>query len=156
MNKIVLGLLSLCLFCTCGPTVIYEESETFPSTGWPYDAPASFVYHIADTNKAYDLGLSVAHSPDFAYQNFYVKLYTTLPAGTVDTQQLSLQLAGEFGAWLGECSSKECALTIPLISNLRYRIPGEYSLAVEQFSRNNPLVGINGLTVRLMEHQATD
>ncbi|MEM1358512.1 MAG: gliding motility lipoprotein GldH [Bacteroidota bacterium] len=156
MTKTVLGTLCLYLFCACGPGIIYEESQTFPPTGWDYTTPANFRYHIEDTSKTYDLTLGVTHSSDFAYQNFYVRLYTTLPAGTIDTQLLSLQLAGEFGAWQGNCATSECTLTIPLISNLRYQVPGPYSLTVEQYSRDNPLIGIYGLKARVLEHQNTD
>lgn len=151
MTKIALGLLVICFLCACGPTAIYEESKAFPDSGWAYDMPADFQYRIQDTTKAYDLILNVTHSTDFASQNFYVKLYTTLPAGTVDTQQLSLQLAGEFGAWLGDCSSSECTLSIPLLNSVRYRSSGAYGLRVEQFSRNNPLAGIKALTLKVVQ-----
>ncbi|MEO0733012.1 MAG: gliding motility lipoprotein GldH [Bacteroidota bacterium] len=147
-------LLPLCLFLTaCGPATLYEAEHALPDKGWTYGDVTAFTFTVTDTTQAYDLFLNVTHQPDFAYQNFYVLLYASLPSGTVDTQRVSLQLAGDFGSWLGDCGSSGCTLEIPILENVTYRVAGEYGLRVEQFSRDNPLAGVNAVGMIVQERQ---
>ena len=147
----ILPLLSMLLFFTaCGPEVIYEEEVDFPENGWSYSDSTTFSYILDDVSQAYDLILDVEHGVDFAYQNFYVNLHTTFPNGKRQSEQLSLQLAGNFGIWLGDCSGDLCTLSIPFLQNIRYTLPGEYSLTVEQNSRDEPLAEIQGIGLRVV------
>lgn len=130
--------------------MVYERSTAFAPEGWSYADSVRFEYNIVDTTRAYELVLDVHHSADFPYQNFYVLLHTGLPSGKRVSEQLSLQLAGDFGAWLGDCSGNDCTLSIPLLGNARFGDPGTYTLTVEQHSRDEPLQGVNGLGLRVV------
>jgi len=145
--------LASCLFlcCACGPATLYEETKQFPESTWAYDDPANFVFEVVDTVQRYDIVLTVDHGIAFANQNFYVLLTTTLPSGSTNQQEVSLQLAGEFGAWLGNCGSTNCALSIPILENVRYGVPGAYQLTVAQHTRNNPLAAVNSIGLRVAE-----
>ena len=152
MKELFLFFLTISL-CACGPATLYEAAHQLPESGWSYADVADFSFTVSDTSQAYDLHLQVDHQSDFAYQNFYVRLFTTLPSGTVDTQRVSLQLAGDFGAWLGNCGNDNCTLDIPIGQNIVYRTGGEYGLRVEQYSRDNPLVGISKIGFAVREHE---
>lgn len=133
--------------CACGPTTLYEERLELPAEGWSYADSARFAFTVEDTAQAYHLVLSVQHAEDFAHQNFYVRLHTGFPSGVRTTEQLSLQLAGDFGAWLGNCSGGNCTLAIPILAQARFSTPGPYSLTVEQYSRENPLPGVGAISL---------
>lgn len=145
-----LPLLFLLPFLTaCGPEVIYEKEVDFPSGNWAWADSVSFDYTVQDTSQLYDVFLEVDHGTDFAYQNFYVKILTTPPSGKRFDEQLSLQLAGDFGEWLGDCSGEQCQLSIPYLTDVRFRETGDYRISFEQFSRNEPLAAVDGLGLRI-------
>lgn len=143
----------LFLFTACGPEVVFEKEVGFPEAGWSYADSTSFNYSLDNVEQAYDLILDVAHGVDFPYQNFYVNLHSTFPNGKRQSEQLSLQLAGDFGIWLGDCSGDRCTLSIPFLQNIRYTLPGEYTLTVEQNSRDEPLAEIHGIGLRVVVHE---
>ncbi|MEM6772519.1 MAG: gliding motility lipoprotein GldH [Bacteroidota bacterium] len=144
----------LILFSACGPEVVYKDAVTFPETGWSYADSTTFSYSLDNVDQAYDLVLDVNHGIDFPYQNFYVKLHSTFPNGKQQTEQLSHQLAGDFGVWLGDCSGDACTLSIPFLQNIRYTLPGEYRLTVEQNSRDEPLAEALGIGLRVVVSEA--
>jgi gliding motility-associated lipoprotein GldH len=97
----------------CGPEVIYDRAETLPAEGWSYADSVAFEFAIPDTVRNYDLVLMVEHDQTFPYQNFYVNIHTDFPNGRRTTQLVSLQLAGDFGAWLGNRGEKLVRWTSP-------------------------------------------
>ena len=139
------------LLTSCGPDVVYQHSEDFSSDGWPYADSVSFSFPIADTTSRYDLVLTVDHTQDFVTQNFYVRLSTHLPDGTVLTQPLSLQLADKYGEWYGDCDSESCSVDISIQEGTRFIAPGDYRLAVSQFSREDPLPEVTAIGFRIVK-----
>jgi gliding motility-associated lipoprotein GldH len=137
----------------CGPEVIYDRAETLPAEGWSYADSVAFEFAIPDTVRNYDLVLMVEHDQTFPYQNFYVNIHTDFPNGRRTTQLVSLQLAGDFGAWLGNRGGKTCTLDIPILSGARFSQSGAFGVTVEQHTRDEPLQGIReiGLSVVLAQ-----
>lgn len=133
------------LLWSCGPAYEYEETLDLPETGWSYQDSLLATFHIADTNAIYNLYLELDHLTDFPYQNFYVRLRTDFPDGQQLSEQLSLELAGKGGGWLGDCNSTSCSLQIPIQQGAYFNQSGNYQLTVEQFSRRNPLPGIQSV-----------
>ncbi len=116
-----------------------------PESGWAYADTARFNFAIPSTETAYNFVLTVAHDEDFAYQNFYVLLHTGFPNGKRQSQQLSLQLAGDFGAWKGNCSGGTCTQEITFLQRARFEQVGDYYLTIEQHSREEPLTAIKSV-----------
>ncbi|MEM9931598.1 MAG: gliding motility lipoprotein GldH, partial [Bacteroidota bacterium] len=137
----------------CGPNVIFSETTAITNTEWTYADSAHFQFTIPTTETAYDFVLSVDHSNAFPYQNFYVVLHTGFPNGVRQSQQISLQLAGDFGEWKGRCAGENCEQDITFLRNARFEQTGAYYLTVVQHSRDEPLVGINGLGFSVVETQ---
>ena len=149
------ALLSCCLTALLvvgcgGPEVIFEQWQSFDKQGWTHADSASYAYTVTDTSRQYDLVLTVEHTGEFAYANFYVQLDTYLPNGQHLTQPLSLELADNFGQWYGECNSEGCTTAISLQEGTRFTAPGEYRLVVTQLSRDEVLAGVTGLGYRVV------
>ena len=151
MRSFLVLFVTTLLLSSCGPDVVYQENEDFGSGGWPYADSVSFSFPIEDTASKYDLVLSVDHTQDFLSQNFYVRLNTHLPDGTVLEQPLSLQLADKFGEWYGDCDSKNCTVDISIQEGTRFTAPGDYRLVVGQFSRQDPLPEVTGIGFRIVK-----
>lgn len=145
----LLALLSLGLLTACGPAVVYEHTEPIGEGAWYYADSINFDFTIPDTLRTYDLRLSVEHDRTFPYQNFYVNIRTGFPSGKRTAQSVSLQLAGDFGAWLGNCGGESCKLEIPVLSGARFDQVGDFNIVVAQHTRDEPLEGIRALGLRV-------
>jgi gliding motility-associated lipoprotein GldH len=145
--------LLLVLFTSCGPTVIYEQTKPLPGSGWTYADSARFDFTIPNAEQAYDLVLELTYEDNFPSQNFYVQLHTGFPSGKRTTEQLSLQLAGDFGAWLGDCGGGSCEQELTILRHARFKDVGDYYLTVVQHTREEALAGVGsvGLVVREAE-----
>ena len=151
MNKF-LQLLALAVLCSaCGPTVIYEETKAFPEAGWGYADTARFDFNIPTTEQAYDLVLRLEHAKVFPYQNFYVRLHTGFPSGKRTSEQVSLQLAGDFGAWLGDCGGEICEQDITILRNAKFEEAGMYYLTMEQYTRESVLASVGAVGLAVVE-----
>ncbi len=150
MSVRVLACFIVPLLLGCGPDVAFEKSVGVGSAGWTYSDSVAFEFPVADTSGHYDLVLSVTHGEDFPYQNFYVRLNTHLPDGTVLSQPLSLQLADNFGTWYGDCSGGSCTTDISLQEDTRFTELGAHRLVVSQYSRRDPLPEITDLGFRIV------
>ena len=150
LGRPLLVCLTCLLFLACGPDVVYQEDVELPTSGWPYADSLTFTFPVTDTSGRYDLVLTVEHTEDFAYQNFYVHLNTHLPSGVLRSQSLSLQLADTFGEWYGDCSGGVCRTDIALQEGTRFTEVGAHRLVVGQFSREAELGEVTGMGFRIV------
>lgn len=151
MRRLLIFCLLAATLSACGPKVVFSEEVSFPDSGWTYADSARFDFEIPNAEQAYDYVLTLDHSPDFPAQNFYVRIHTDFPSGVRRTEEVSLQLAGEFGAWNGACSGDNCQFEVPILRNARFEDTGKYGLTIEQFSRDNPLGGVSKLGFLVVE-----
>jgi len=79
-------LASTLLLYSCGPNIVYEESHTLNET-WGYGDAIEFSFDIDDASTVYDILLTVNHSSDFSYQNFYTQITTTYPTAEEFTRR---------------------------------------------------------------------
>lgn len=141
-------LLSISL-AACGPNFVYEETHSLGAEGWPYGQALAFGFDISDTAQLYNLHLVLEHSTRFDHQNMYVKIQTRFPNGEVLEEQVSLELADKFGRWLGKCSGEQCELPIVIQQKAYFNQVGEHQIAIEQWTRTNPLPTIQSLGFKL-------
>ena len=146
------ALFLLLALTACGPGYVYEKTRPIAETGWTYSDSLTYDFEIADTSTIYDLHLIVDHKDNFPSQNTYIRLKLRFPNGQRTDEQVSLQMADEFGLWLGNCSGEDCSLDIPIQTGAYFSQAGQYQLTVEQFSREENLSGITAITFALAEH----
>ena len=137
------------LLAACGPNYSAESEITMDEQGWFYQDSLVAPFNIEDTSAIYNLYLLLDHQTSFPFQNFYVRIHTTFPGGERLSEQLSLEIAGKAGNWLGECNSSECSLRIPLQEGAYFNQAGDYRITIEQFSRRNPLPGLQRVAFAL-------
>lgn len=149
-NKTFVFVIAIALgFASCGPNYVYEHTLDCPEEGWSFQDSLEAVFEVADSNTIYNLHLILDHSTSFSYQNFYTRVHTTFPNGERLTEQLSLELAGKGGVWLGDCGSDACELDIPIQQGVFFNQIGKYHISIEQFSRQDPLKGIRSISFAL-------
>jgi len=151
MRSIVyISFLFIFALTSCGPNVIYEEHNAIDGS-WSYENNIDFNFEIDDSEKEYDLLLSVVHDVDFSYQNIYTKITTTYPTEEVFTSPLSIELANKMGSWLSDCNNKECTLHLLLRDDVKFKDIGKYTLSFTQDTRDSELIGIRSLGLSLIE-----
>ena len=138
-------------FASCGPNYVYENTIDCPEQGWSFQDKLEATFEVTDSTTIYNLHLILNHSTEFSYQNFYTQVHTTFPNGEQLSEQLSLELAGKAGVWLGDCGGSSCELDIPIQQGVFFNQIGTYHISIEQFSRQDPLKGILGIGFALEE-----
>lgn len=146
--------LSICfalafLLSACGPNYVYNHKTSFDNDTWTYQAIQQHQVEIKDTTYFYNLIIGVKHSPEYAFQNLYVKIKTIFPNQEKREQVVSLNLADGSGAWYGKCSGKTCRLDIPIQQNAIFEQAGTYQFSVEQYMRTEKVEGIKGMSFKV-------
>lgn len=141
----------LLLLNACSKAAYYEQSISLPENGWAYDDLKQFEIEITDNEKFFDLILDISHSPSFGFENLYVKVLTIFPTGEEIEDKVSLQLADELDQWEGKCNAVECTVSILLQNKIYFKDKGKHLISFEQYNREDPLPGINSLTLKVIE-----
>lgn len=139
------------LFSSCSrDRVIYEEVYNVEGGTWKHGQLHNFEFEVSDTSANYRLLLYLEFAIDYRWQNFYTQITTTFPGDSVRSDVLSLELASKSGEWFGNCNGEECNLTIPLQENVRFHQQGRYSIAFDQYMREDVLDGIHAIGLKLI------
>ncbi len=149
MRKLLLLFLLSSLASACGSDYLFEETYPLEETGWAYTDTLDFNFSIEDTSRVYNLYLDVEHSTQYAYQNLYTKIYTRFPSGERLDKIVSLELADKTGAWQGDCSREKCRFLAPIQMNAFFNETGKYTITLEQYMRESPTEGIQGVGFKL-------
>jgi len=137
------------LFYSCDETPFFESKIEIPEAIWSYNYVPSFTVPVKDTSQKQDLYLELKHSPDFSYQNLYLKINTEFPNGEIKEEQLSINLANNSGDWIGKCQGESCMIQIYMLEKFKFAEPGEYKFSFEQYSREDNLKGIQSLNFKI-------
>ena len=152
-DHIFLVCIVFCLIFTssCKPEYIYNKTIKIQNSTWSFTDSLNFDFSISDTSKYYDLFLNLKHSPDYAGQNLYSRIYTTFPDGTNAVDTISLELTNKMGSWLGKCNSSSCDLDLLLKSKTRFQNIGDYKIKLEQYNRMDSLSGVHSVSFMIAE-----
>ncbi|AEE51658.1 gliding motility lipoprotein GldH [Haliscomenobacter hydrossis] len=137
------------LLSACGPNYVYNHKTSFDNATWTYQAVQQHAVEIKDVAHLYNLVIGLKHSPEFAYQNLYVKIKTIFPDQQTREQVLSLNLAGGNGEWYGSCSGQTCSIEIPIQQNAIFEKAGKYQFIIEQYMRTEKIEGVKALSFKV-------
>lgn len=137
----------------CGERPHFSHVEKIDSDGWKFENPVQFEFEIMDTAARYDIVLKITHSKDFGYENIYTRITTTYPDQDSKTQTLPIELANQAGVWFGDCGGSRCEVEVVLQQNAFFDQAGEHSISFEQYTREDPLVGVFSVHLSLRERQ---
>jgi gliding motility-associated lipoprotein GldH len=126
-----------------------DEFHALRNQSWAYTDSVKVALTEIDTATTYNLYINVRHSGDYAYRNLYVRLHLTNPQGETASQVVSFELADAAGRWHGKGLGDLYEYRIPWKSEVKFAYAGDYQLHIEQFMRENPLLGIADVGARL-------
>jgi gliding motility-associated lipoprotein GldH len=141
----------LVLLSACGPNYLLDETKDIPNGQWTYADSLRFEADIPDTSRIYDLYVSIEHSPDFEWQNLYLRIHTLFPDGQRLSRPVSFELGDQGGAWQGRCNATRCRFRVPMQEGAYFQTPGRYAFTFEQYMRQSPVGGIQRLGFHIVD-----
>lgn len=137
------------LLSGCTNTHLIDVNMEVPENNWSYAKSVKAAFEIKDPSLAYHVFFKIRNTADYRYANIYVIMRLKGSNGMLKNARYQFQLAKADGQWLGKGSGDLYSNTFPLLKNFRFPKAGKYELEVEQNMRNNPLVGISDVGIRV-------
>ena len=152
---ILFPILSLLSVIACGgEKPVFEEIETIDKGIWNKNN-ISFTIPVdgvsIDTLQLYDLQIYLRNNNDYPYSNIYLFVNVTAPSGAIAIDTIQYILADDHGKWFGKGFSKLWDNRFPFYSNIRFPNKGDYHIEIRQGMRQDELIGITDVGIRLME-----
>ncbi len=139
------------LFAACDYNPVFQQSKSIPNDYWNKDSTVSINVPVIDTISYHDIFIDVRNLNSYPYSNLYLFVNVVAPNGDNVTDTLEYRLADDYGAWLGNKSSRIWDCKLPFRSMVKFAQEGSYTFNIKQGMRNDELEGISdvGLTIEL-------
>ena len=135
--------------CSCDPDRIYENNVTIPAEGWRRAEPVRFEVDITDTANPCNIYINVRNNNKYRYMELWLFVDVHSPSGAVERDTAKIILANHRGKWLGHGLGSKFDSRIFLRRDVRFPVAGKYVFEYEQASRDEPLIGIEDIGLRI-------
>jgi gliding motility-associated lipoprotein GldH len=142
---------AVCMFiCSCTQIEIFEKNTVIPGYKWQQDFSAKGDFHISDTVSAYNIYLVLRHTDAYQYNNIWLNIGLQPPGDSMRNQRVNLQLGDDANGWEGTGMNDIWELRKLLNGEpRRFKQPGKYSFNISQVMRDNPLLHIMSVGLRV-------
>lgn len=133
----------------CTSEKVYEPlSKKDLAEGWAYSDSLIFSeVNWKDQKDNQSLKLRITFLDTFQFENVYLRGNFWVSKDSLVSKVFSIQLADKFGNWLGKCSSSVCKIDYDLEKEGILPFQGQFSMSVNQWTRDSLLTGISGLSL---------
>ena len=148
-------------FSSCNTIDLYERVVSIPAQQWQSKFKPQFTFQIKDTTVPYEIFVLFRHNNQYKYNNIWVKLSAKAPTDTAQTLSLELPLANKEG-WLGTgmddvfahrirvtSEAEKFTFLKPTANAFYFSKAGEYNFTLEQIMRDDPLLHVLDVGLRL-------
>ena len=152
LSKIVLPLLVLCCtFFSCREIDLFEKNISIPKMEWfnNFNGTGSFI--IKDTNSKYNVYVVLRHTDAYLYNNIWLNVSLQSPGqDSLQFQKINLKLGNDAQGWDG-VGMNDIWEVRKLISGTpkRFIKAGQYNFSIAQLMRDNPLLHILSVGLRV-------
>ena len=146
-------LLGWALLAGCGQPPLVAETSDVPLEGWDSQHSVAFHWDVQDTLLRHDVMLDVRHAQDYPNSNLYLFLTYRFPNGKSRVDTVECTLADARGKWRGSGFGDLVDQRFMLESGIRFPLRGRYGLEVVHGMRNDPVVGVSNVGLRLEAHR---
>lgn len=134
---------------SCDPGRIYESNVDIPRDGWPRTERARFEVEVTDTVSPCNILINIRNNSQYKYMVLWLFIDSRSPLGTVERDTVKVMLADHRGKWLGNGLGDKFDSRIFLRRNVRFPVSGTYEFEYEQAMRDEPLIGIEDIGLRI-------
>lgn len=141
------------LLAGCGEPPLVAETEDVPLEGWDSQQSLAFHWDVQDTLLRHDVLLDLRHTQDYPHSNLYLFLTYRFPNGKSRVDTVECTLADARGRWRGSGFGDLVDQRFLLESGVRFPLRGRYGLEVVHGMRNDPVLGVSNVGLRLEAHR---
>lgn len=141
----------LMVFSSCTDDSVYDGFITHPKEGWHQESVIAFEVDIQDTNTRYEITLTIRNNNDYPYSNLFLFRQIQTKAGVEFYDTAQYLLADKYGNWLGKgVGAIKTSEFMYKNQALRFAKMGTYTFTLQQGMRDQLLVGIEDVGLRLV------
>ncbi len=137
------------IFQGCEKNRVFERNISIEKSSWKNSDKVKLEVDVQDTSGTYNIYINVRHNSIYPYSNLWVMIISTSPDGNSQRQRVEISLANEEGAWHGEGMGDVWDLKYLAQQNALFKVKGKYSFEFEQIMRQDPLLGIMAMGLRV-------
>lgn len=152
MKKSLLIAITSLLLVSCQGDIVYTAFNTLPHVGWEVDSNLCYQPIITDSTADYQMLLTIRHTDAYPYQNLWLFVDVQKDSIHITRDTIECNMANERGEWLGGgLSIRE----LPLLyhNNYRFDNSGAYQISITQGMRNDTLIGITEVGVKIIRNE---
>ena len=144
-------LLAFCLIYTsCKQLDVYEKDTSIPKYEWQSNFIVKGSFNISDTTAAYNLYVVLRHTNSYKYNNIWLNLGLQNPGDSMQYQKINLPLGNDATGWEGTGMNDIWEVRSLLNTQPeRFRQTGTYNFSIAQIMRDNPLLHIMSVGLRI-------
>lgn len=152
MRKNFLLLITSLLLVGCQGDIVYTAFKTLPNTGWESDSSLCYQPVIADSILNCQMLITIRHTDAYPYQNLWLFVDIQKDSVPLTRDTIECYMANERGEWLGGGLSIH---ELPLLYNDNYQFAriGEYQISITQGMREDTLIGIKEVGVKIIRNE---
>lgn len=147
-SLLVLFLTVICVV-SCVRHAVYNEFVLIHPDGWSADSVGAFSLDIKDTVSLYDMWINVRHTGGYPYQNLWLFVEEISPDSLIRRDTIPCLLADYTGKWIGSGSGSVYLLSVPFKQQFRFDQTGIYQYTIFHGMRDEVLMGIHAIGLKL-------
>ena len=156
LSLIALLFITIQSLSSCNFDNSYQDQKSIPEGKWNYNFQPEFEFEIKDPSVRHKVSLVIRHDEGYEFANIWVRLSLKYPyeknykPGT----RIEAFLADNEGNWQGKKSGSVIEDVFILREGVDFpklEKAGTYSIKLEQVMRQNPLISILNVGIRVEE-----
>ncbi len=144
-----LAFITVVFFNSCKQIDVFEKNTSIPGMKWESNFAATGTFNIEDTLASYNIYLVLRHTDAYLYNNIWLNVGLQSPGDSLYYQKLDLSLGNDARGWEGIGMNDIWEVRKPLAQNKRFRKKGEYHFSIFHIMRDNPLLHIMSVGLRV-------
>lgn len=151
--KLSIATLTVLLCLSCTDATIAHQYETIPKDGWNRDNILNFDVEVDSTELYSNIDIELSYNNNYPYSNLHLFVSAIdSTANKIFSDTINITLADEYGKWLGDGWGSSYQQVEEYKKGYSFPSPGNYKIKIQQGMRDNPIVGIEKVGVRLVRY----
>lgn len=135
----------------CDDRKIFEDNVRIAPDGWKQSEIARFETTIDEHNLAHECNIyvNVRNNSRYKWMELWLFVNVYAPSGSKQRDTLKIQIADHHGKWLGNGLGDQFDNRMLFQQKIRFPEAGKYIFEYEHGMRDEPLMGIEDIGLRI-------
>ncbi len=134
---------------SCDSKRVFEANVEIPDQSWNKDKAVVFSPLITDTINIQNVYINVRNTSSYQFNNLFLFITTTSPAGQWIRDTLEIPLADSRGKWMGSGIGDIFFNRKAFKKKIRFPMEGKYTFEIRHGMRPADLKGIRDIGLRI-------